>query len=58
MPASRLAYSSTLDMEATYSSETSVDLQQITRRHFPEDKTPVEAILIRVERNEASDVQT
>jgi hypothetical protein len=27
-------------MEATYSSETSVDVHRITRRCIPEDKTP------------------
>jgi hypothetical protein len=34
-----LAYSSTLKMKATSSSETSVDFQRTTRRHFPEDRT-------------------
>jgi hypothetical protein len=34
-----LAYSSTLKMEATCSSETSVDFQRTTRRYIPEDKT-------------------
>jgi hypothetical protein len=32
-----LAYSSTLKMEATYSSETSVDFQRTTERYIPED---------------------
>jgi hypothetical protein len=32
-----LAYSSTLKMEATCSSETSVDFQRITRRYIPEE---------------------
>jgi hypothetical protein len=30
---------STLKMEATYSSETSVDFQRTTRRYIPEDST-------------------
>jgi hypothetical protein len=34
-----LAYSSTLKMEATYSSETLVGFQQTTRRYIPEDIT-------------------
>jgi hypothetical protein len=34
-----LAYSSTLKMEATCSSEKSVDFQRITRRYIPEDRT-------------------
>jgi hypothetical protein len=34
-----LVYSSTLKMEATCSSETSVDLQWTTRRYIPEDRT-------------------
>jgi hypothetical protein len=34
-----LAYSSTLKMEATFSSETSVDFQPTTRRYIPEDRT-------------------
>jgi hypothetical protein len=33
------AYSSTLKMEATCSSETSNDFQRITRRYIPEDST-------------------
>jgi hypothetical protein len=33
------AYSSTLKMEAICSSETSVDIQQITQRYIPEDST-------------------
>jgi hypothetical protein len=33
------AYSFTLKMEATYSSETSVDFQRDTRRYLPEDRT-------------------
>jgi hypothetical protein len=33
------AYSSTLKMEATYSSETSVDFQWTTLRYVPEDRT-------------------
>jgi hypothetical protein len=36
---SYLAYSTTLKMEAIYSSETSVDFQQTTRRYIPEDRT-------------------
>jgi hypothetical protein len=32
-------YSLTLKMEATYSSETSVDFQRITQRYIPEDRT-------------------
>jgi hypothetical protein len=36
---SRLAYSSTLKMEATCSSVTSVDFQRATRRYIPEDRT-------------------
>jgi hypothetical protein len=35
----RLPYSSTLKMEATCSSETSVDFQRTTQRYNPEDKT-------------------
>jgi hypothetical protein len=34
-----LAYSSTVKMEATSFSETSVDFQRITRQCIPEDKT-------------------
>jgi hypothetical protein len=34
-----LAYSSTLKMKETCSSETSVDFQQTTRRYIPEDRT-------------------
>jgi hypothetical protein len=34
-----LAYFSTLKMEATRSSETSVGFQRIARRHIPEDRT-------------------
>jgi hypothetical protein len=34
-----LVYSSTLKMEATCSSEISVDFQRITRRYIPEDRT-------------------
>jgi hypothetical protein len=34
-----LAYSSTLNMEATCSSKTSADFQRTTRRYFPEDRT-------------------
>jgi hypothetical protein len=34
-----LAYSSTMKMEATCSSETSVDFQRTTRHYIPEDKT-------------------
>jgi hypothetical protein len=34
-----LAYSSNLKMEATCSSETSVDFQRTARRYIPEDKT-------------------
>jgi hypothetical protein len=34
-----LAYSSTLKMEATYSSETSVDFRRTTWRYIPEDRT-------------------
>jgi hypothetical protein len=33
------AYSSTLIMEATHSSETSVDTEQTTQRYIPEDST-------------------
>jgi hypothetical protein len=36
---SRLAYSSTLKMETTRSSETFVDFQWTTRRYIPEDIT-------------------
>jgi hypothetical protein len=39
MLVSCLAYSSTMKMEATYSSETSVDFQRTKRRYIPEDKT-------------------
>jgi hypothetical protein len=39
MLASCSAYSSTLKMEAIYSSETSVDFQRIIRRYIPEDGT-------------------
>jgi hypothetical protein len=35
-----LSYSSTLKMEETYSSETSVVFQRTTRRYIPEDRTP------------------
>jgi hypothetical protein len=34
-----LTYSSTLKMEATCSSETSVDYQRTTRSYIPEDRT-------------------
>jgi hypothetical protein len=34
-----LAYSSTLKMEPTYSSETLVDFQRAARRYVPEDRT-------------------
>jgi hypothetical protein len=34
-----LAYSSTLKMKATYSSETSVDFQRTTQRYISEDIT-------------------
>jgi hypothetical protein len=36
---SSLAYSSTVKLEATYLSETSVDFQQITRHYILEDRT-------------------
>jgi hypothetical protein len=36
---SRLAYSSAMKMEATCSSETSVDFRRTTRRYIPEDRT-------------------
>jgi hypothetical protein len=39
MPSSCMAYSSTLKMEATCSSETSADFRQTTRRYIPEDRT-------------------
>jgi hypothetical protein len=39
MPVSCLAYSSTLKMEATCSSGTSVDFQRTARRYIPEDRT-------------------
>jgi hypothetical protein len=39
-----LAYSSTLNMDATYFSETSVDFQQTIRRYIPEDRTIQKAI--------------
>jgi hypothetical protein len=38
MLASYLSYSSTLKMEATSSSETSVEFQGTTRRYIPEDR--------------------
>jgi hypothetical protein len=38
---SSLAYSSTLKMEATCSSETSVEFQRNTRHYTPEDRTPL-----------------
>jgi hypothetical protein len=38
-PVSCLAYSSNLRMEATCSSETSVDFQRTARRYIPEDRT-------------------
>jgi hypothetical protein len=38
MLVSFLAYSLTLNNEATYSSETSFDFQRITWRYIPEDK--------------------
>jgi hypothetical protein len=34
-----LAYSSTLKMEATFSSETEVDFQRTTQRYIPENKS-------------------
>jgi hypothetical protein len=37
MPASCLTYSSTMKMDATCSSETSVDIQRITQNYIPED---------------------
>jgi hypothetical protein len=37
--ASSFAYSTTLNMVGTCSSETSVDFQQTKRRYFPEDGT-------------------
>jgi hypothetical protein len=39
MLVSYFAYSSTPNIEATYSSETSVDIQRTTRPHIPEDRT-------------------
>jgi hypothetical protein len=39
MPVSCLAHSSILKMEATFSYETSVDIQQTTQRYIPEDRT-------------------
>jgi hypothetical protein len=39
--ASCLAYSSTLKMDATCSSETSVDFKRTTRRYIPEDRRPL-----------------
>jgi hypothetical protein len=39
-----LAYSSNLQMKATCSSETSVDLQRTTRRYFLEDRTSHERV--------------
>jgi hypothetical protein len=35
----RSAYFSTLKMEATFSSEMSIDFQRITLRYIPEDRT-------------------
>jgi hypothetical protein len=40
--AARLAYSSTLNMEAVRSFEKSVNVYQTTRRYIPEDITPEE----------------
>jgi hypothetical protein len=48
MPVSCLAYSSTLKMKATWSSETSVDFQRTTRRYIPEDRTLQEVHLLPV----------
>jgi hypothetical protein len=39
MPVSSLAYFSAPKMEATVSSETSFDFQQMTRRYSPENRT-------------------
>jgi hypothetical protein len=39
MVVSCLAYSLTLKIEVTYSSETSVGFQRATRRYIPEDRT-------------------
>jgi hypothetical protein len=39
LPAFTLAYSLNLKTEATFSPETSVDFQRITRRYIPEDRT-------------------
>jgi hypothetical protein len=36
---SSLAYFSTLKIEAIFSSKTSIDFQQTTRRYIPEDRT-------------------
>jgi hypothetical protein len=38
-PMGQLTYSSNLNMEATYSSETSADFQGSTRHNIPEDRT-------------------
>jgi hypothetical protein len=39
-----LSYSSTLKMEGTYSSETSVEFQRTTWHYIPEDRTILERI--------------
>jgi hypothetical protein len=41
-----LAYSSSLKLEATCSSETSVDIQRTIRRYFPEDITLLECSIV------------
>jgi hypothetical protein len=48
--ASCLTYSSILKMEATCSSETSVDFQLTTRRSVPEDKTFLKILNLRASR--------
>jgi hypothetical protein len=46
MLVSWLAYFSTLKIEATCSSETSVEFQRTTRRYIPENRTTLESIQI------------
>jgi hypothetical protein len=53
MMVSRLAYSSTLKMEATYSSETVVDLQQILRVNIQENGTFQTQLIIEEKQTES-----
>jgi glyoxylate utilization-related uncharacterized protein len=55
---SYLSYPSTMKMEATYSSETSIDFQRITRRYVPVDRTLPQMICSNENCNDKRDLHT